>query len=430
MASGARPAPRGSALREKSIDGIAEREYARQDGTTWSEFSVRYVDRSGKRVRAVFLSRKEALEFKAALAYARRHELPLPSAPHDIGLAASSAASALTEPAPGTTLRDFVVSDYWPNYAREELARTTLKGYENAWRNHIAPFLGDELLESIGPRVINGWLRQRRADGVGADALLKARTLLSGIFSYAVEEEVLQINPVRQLRGRRSKRSRDPQKRKRVVRPPGPRVIEGIRASLRARDRVIGATLVSLLAYAGARPGEALALLWTDIFEQTILIEDGSDDGQPKEIKNGIAYRSVELVEPLKEDLNELREYLGVPRDSPTSVFPNAHGEHWSDDEYKRWRVRHYKPAAIAAGLERARPYDLRHAFVSLRIKEGRLSVDEIARQAGHTVETMFRVYRHEIDEYRGRAMPSMTDAIREARVALSLASTSQPDAL
>lgn len=240
------------------------------------------MDRSSKRIRAVFASRPEALEFKAALAYARRHGLALPSAPQDVGMATAPPTLVVAESPPTTTLCEFVVSDYWPNYALEELARTTLKGYENAWHNHIAPFLGDEPLESIGPRVINAWLRARRASGVGPDALLKARTLLSGIFSYAVEEEVLQVNPVRQLRGRRSKRSQGTHKRKRAVRPPGPMVIENIRASLLAKDRIVGATLVSVLAYAGVRPGEALALLWKDIFEQTILIEDGSDDGQPK----------------------------------------------------------------------------------------------------------------------------------------------------
>ena len=111
-----------------------------------------------------------------------------------------------------------------------------------------------------------------------------------------------------------------------------------------------------------------------------------------------------------------MRSHLGVAEHAETPVFPNADGKQWNDEEYKRWRARHYIPAAVAAGLQRPRPYDLRHAFVSLRIIEGRLSLDEIARQAGHTVETTLRVYRHVVDEYRGRRMPSMEDAIREAR--------------
>ncbi len=404
------------AIQETSKDGVAERVYRRQDGTTWSEYSVRYAAEGGKRARAVFEARSEALEFKAALAYARRHGLHLPAPPQDMRPSVTPDTSLLARPTDAPTLRAFVRNDYWPRYAQEELERATLKSYAHAWHKHIDPYLGAEALASIGPKRVNEWLSDRRAAGVGPGALLKARTLLSGIFSYAVEEEILAANPVRQLRARRSKRSRRTQKRKRAVRPPGPSTIEVIRASMLAKDRVVGATLVSLLAYAGPRPGEALALRWTDILEQTILIEDGSDDGQPKALKNGIPFRSVELVAPLREDLELLRSHLGVGKDSETPVIPNAEGAQWDDEQYKRWRARHYVPAASAAGLERPRPYDLRHAFVSLRILEGRLSLDEIARQAGHTVETALRNYRHVVDEYRGRRMPSMEDAIRAAR--------------
>jgi integrase len=403
-------------INETSKDGVAERLYRRQDATTWTEYSVRYVAEGGKRARAVFGSRSEALEFKAALAYARRHGLRLPAPPQDMRPSVTSGTTALAEPVDAPTLRAFVRNDYWPRYAQEELERATLQSYAHAWHKHIDPYLGAEALASIGPKRVNEWLSDRRAAGVGPGALMKARTLLSGIFSYAVEEEILTANPVRQLRARRSKRSRRTQKRKRAVRPPGPSTIEVIRASMLAKDRVVGATLVSLLAYAGPRPGEALALRWTDILQQTILIEDGSDDGQPKELKNGIPFRSVELVGPLREDLESLRSHLGVGKDSETPVIPNAEGQQWDNEHYKRWRARHYIPAATAAGLERPRPYDLRHAFVSLRILEGRLSLDEIARQAGHTVETALRNYRHVVDEYRGRRMPSMEDAIRAAR--------------
>ncbi len=97
-------------------------------------------------------------------------------------------------------------------------------------------------------------------------------------------------------------------------------------------------------------------------------------------------------------------------------MIPGATGGHWSDEEYKRWRARHFKPAAVAAGMTRPRPYDLRHAFVSLRVLESHMSLDEIAQQAGHSVETLLRVYRHVVDEFRGRTMPSMEQAILEAR--------------
>jgi integrase len=59
----------------------------------------------------------------------------------------------------------------------------------------------------------------------------------------------------------------------RRIEPPSPLAVERMRARLRATGRLRDATLVCVLAYAGLRPGEALALEWQHIGERTILIE-------------------------------------------------------------------------------------------------------------------------------------------------------------
>jgi hypothetical protein len=50
--------------------------------------------------------------------------------------------------------------------------------------------------------------------------------------------------------------------------------------------------------------------------------------------------------------------------------------------------------APLLPGQRRARPYDLRHSFVSLLIAEGRTVID-VAGQAGHSPETCLRYYAH-----------------------------------
>jgi hypothetical protein len=61
-------------------------------------------------------------------------------------------------------------------------------------------------------------------------------------------------------------------------------------------------------------------------------------------------------------------------------VFPNHAGAVWGRDDWKNWSRRFFRPAA---GVPRARPYDLRHSFCSLLLYEGR-TVIEVARQAVH----------------------------------------------
>ena len=52
-------------------------------------------------------------------------------------------------------------------------------------------------------------------------------------------------------------------------------------------------TLVSVLAYAGLRPGEALGLRWGDVGERTILVERSVALGEVKETRRGQAVPSA-----------------------------------------------------------------------------------------------------------------------------------------
>jgi integrase len=71
------------------------------------------------------------------------------------------------------------------------------------------------------------------------------------------------------------------------------------------------------------------------------------------------------------------------------------------------------------AGLEPARPYDLRHSFASLLLHEGR-SVIYLARQLGHDARYTLGTYGHVIDELDDQPRIKAEDAIRTARTTSS----------
>jgi integrase len=144
----------------------------------------------------------------------------------------------------------------------------------------------------------------------------------------------------------------------------------------RTRD----ATLISVLAYAGLRPGEALGLRWKDIREKTLLIQRAISLGEEADTKTR-QHRTVRLHAPLASDLRHWRMAAGCPDDYEL-VFPGRDGQPWSQAAYQSWRRRAFARATQAAGLPRARPYDLRHSFASLLLHEGR-SVIYVARQLG-----------------------------------------------
>ena len=83
-------------------------------------------------------------------------------------------------------------------------------------------------------------------------------------------------------------------------------------------------------------------------------------------------------------------------------MLARADGGLWRETDWRNWRRRVFRPAASRAGLVGARPYDLRHAFASLLIAEGRLSIVEIAAQLGHNPTVCLDIYGHEMAEQAG----------------------------
>jgi integrase len=189
-----------------------------------------------------------------------------------------------------------------------------------------------------------------------------------------------------------------------------PVTVEALRAAVDLRD----ATLLSVLAYAGLRPGEALALRWDDIREKTILVERALSLGADEDTKT-TTHRTVRLVAPLRQDLAQWRLASGRPDDG-SLVFPSQSGGPWTEPAYQSWRRRSFKRALDATGVTKATPYTLRHSFASLLLDEGR-SVIYVARQLGHDARLTLSRYGHVIDEFEDQPNVSAETSIREARV-------------
>ena len=77
-----------------------------------------------------------------------------------------------------------------------------------------------------------------------------------------------------------------------------------------------------------------------------------------------------------------------------------------------------------STGIDGARPYDLRHAFASLLIHEGRLSVVEIATQLGHNPTVCLDTYAHVMAEQDGGERVGAEEQIAAARRALERTDT------
>jgi hypothetical protein len=109
--------------------------------------------------------------------------------------------------------------------------------------------------------------------------------------------------------------------------------------------------LASVLAYAGPRPEEALALEIRHVGKATLLVEQKLVDGEivPGQ-KTGRPPRPIDLLGPLRQDLAEYMLALG--RRTPKALlFARPDGTPWREHDYRNWRRRIFQPAAARAGL-------------------------------------------------------------------------------
>lgn len=101
---------------------------------------------------------------------------------------------------------------------------------------------------------------------------------------------------------------------------------------------------------AGMRPQEALALQWRHVRERTLLVEHALSDGQLKSLKNRRQPRTVDLLDPLGDDLAAWRQLSGRPGPAQP-LFPSRAGGFWRETDWRNWRKRVYAPVAEEVGL-------------------------------------------------------------------------------
>jgi integrase/recombinase XerC len=283
------------------------------------------------------------------------------------------------------TLAEFL--PVWHEAYGKDLAPRTQRNYAVVWDKWIGPRLGGRLLVDLSPRELVRFRVDIETAGAGAQTVVKVFTVLGSVLSEAVRQGQIVASPTRAI-------IRPKQHRRRAVRPATPERVEIIRTGL-ASD--VDRALVTLLAYVGLRPQEALAAVWSDLTGGKLVV-DASKTGRT---------RVVPLLPIVRRELAELHLRQGRPGPSAPMIATPA-GAPWSESRFRSFR--RHRWSKVAPGM---RPYDLRHSYVSLMIQAGH-TVVEVARWAGHSPAVCLSTYAHLFDTVSDRIDPDQT--IREAR--------------
>ena len=182
--------------------------------------------------------------------------------------------------------------------------------------------------------------------------------------------------------------------------------------------------------YAATRPSEAVMLAEPDVSlpsrgwgridlaaSAARAGRDWTDDGTARQAR-GLKHRapremrSVPIPPVLVAMLRAHLRTYGTAADG--RLFRTSRGGLIQDSAYSAvWqaaRAAALTPAQHASPLAR-RPYDLRHAAVSLWLNAG-VPATEVARRAGHSVAVLLKVYAHCIDGQADNVNKRIADAL------------------
>ncbi len=256
----------------------------------------------------------------------------------------------------------------------------------------------------------------RTADGrpAAATTARRKRAVLYNALGYAVELGLLSSNPVDRVQWKAPEVASTVDRR--VVANPGQvrALLEAVRVEGRRGEHLVA--FFGCLYFAGMRPSEALALriqdctLPVDGWGRLELVGSEpragvlwTDDGRPREVRGlkrrGQAEtRSVPVPTELVILLRDHVARFGVAEDG--RLFRSERGGPLQETAYgavwRRARGRALTGSQAASPLAR-RPYDLRHAAVSLWLNAG-VPATEVARRVGHGVAVLLSVYANCVD--------------------------------
>jgi integrase len=157
------------------------------------------------------------------------------------------------------------VSEHYDPYARQTFKPSTVHGYSKLWKDALCPRVGEIRLRDFKTVDAANTLSHYAAKGWGRTSLKHAKSLLSGIFTYAKNLGVLDgVNPVqgtiipRKAKAPAETHASTPDE---VV-----AILDVLRRTgeLEQRSKLQAQTAVGLMFFAGLRPGEARGARWED----------------------------------------------------------------------------------------------------------------------------------------------------------------------
>lgn len=277
------------------------------------------------------------------------------------------------------------------DYAQEwlnslQIVESTRKNYRSTMQNYWVPHLAHLPIDAISPvlmrKIVNGieWTSPvRRKNAV---------RLVTSLFNQAISDELIQRNPARSIPATRVvKRELDP-----FSRAEADAVIAKL-YEVTSGLQTIYACFFEFSFYTGMRPGEAMALRWSEVDtrNRTARVCRIRLYGKIQERTKTKTSREVLLNDQALQALEKARPLTAARSDY---VFaPEGSGD--KSELYVRSETgpkRYWLLALRKLGMRHRRMYDTRHTYATMCLMAG-MNPAFIASQLGHSVQILLSTY-------------------------------------
>lgn len=276
--------------------------------------------------------------------------------------------------------------------------------------------------------VLGACARTQAGKPAAATTQRRKRAVFYNAVRYAVELRLLDANPVDRIQWKAPEVAATVDRRVVVSPAQAAALLAAVRAQGTRGEHL--EAFYGCLYYAAMRPSETVALRENDCrlpsrgwgridlaVSEPRAGRDWTDDGTPRQAR-GLKHRASNETRsvPIPPALvTLLRDHLRKHGAAPDGrLFRTARGGPLQDSAcsavWQGARTAALTPAQQASPLAR-RPYDLRHAAVSLWLNSG-VPATEVARRAGHSIAVLLKVYAHCIDGQADTANKRIADAL------------------
>ena len=318
--------------------------------------------------------------------------------------------------------------DMWIGQIKPMIKPSTWEGYNKVVNGKIKPYFNNKhykLSELRGMYFTEYFVylkehgKSNSKGGLNKKAINNIRGVLSSAFNYAVENDMLNDNPVSHSR---LPLFENEEKFEPVIYTP-----EELKKLLKYSEesRSKAALFLHLLVCTGARTGEILGLTWDKVdFENNSIFICQNRTGSTKEIlsklttpktRNGI--RTVLLSEKVINMLKEEKEL----QDKNRKLLGELYKEYPYDYVIRQEDGQIYNPNSInriiskiteELGLPHCRIHDFRHAVASVLFSAD-IPLKDITVQLGHgQTSTTERIYVHTSNKSKPENIQAISDAL------------------